>query len=141
MNVRISMHLLALSSNNTSDASGVSPGDVFTTDATGGWITNAAGFKFNENYGFGLIDAGKFIELATQYGGVSTEVLETVRTTLVDLLIPDHSASNPFASATFVLDSTMPLEQIEVHLNISHDYRGQLEAFLISPSGIASRLF
>lgn len=142
MDARMAMHLLARSSDSSIDAGDVlEAGEVFTTEATGGWTTNAAGFRFNLNYGFGLIDAGAFTELATQYGGVSAEVIETIGETDVNLLIPDHDATNPFASATFALTGTTALEQLEVSLDISHEYRGQLEAFLISPSGTASRLF
>jgi subtilisin family serine protease len=50
LNVRFAKHLLALTSTPVDTA------DAWPTSG-GGWRTNKAGYKFNPNYGFGLINA------------------------------------------------------------------------------------
>jgi len=52
--------------------------------------------------------------------------------------IPDDP--NQSVSAFFQLTGTEPLEEVLVDLDITHKYRGDLEAYLISPSGTSSRL-
>ena len=71
LNTRFAKHLLARTS------VVVDPLDV---SATGGWVTNGAGLKFNENYGFGLIDADALTAKAVQYSGVTPLVVETKAT-------------------------------------------------------------
>lgn len=126
MDTRMAKHLLVLSSDQI-DA------------AAGGWSTNGAGFKFSQNYGFGLIDAGEFTQLAGTYAGVSPLQTESIGTTPVNAAIPDNSTVG--LSRTFNITSSTPLEEMLVTLDISHLSRGQLEAFLISPMNTTSRLF
>jgi subtilisin-like proprotein convertase family protein len=110
-----------------------------TISSDGGWKTNGAGFKFNQNYGFGLIDAAKLQKLASQYVSVSAAATTVVGSTSVASAIPDNNATG--ISRTFNIVSTAPLEEVLVDLNITHTYRGDLEATLTSPSGTSSRLF
>jgi subtilisin family serine protease len=139
MDVRMAKHLLAM----TSDV--VDPGDV---SATGGWQTNAAGYNFNQNYGFGLIDADEFSALAAT-AAVSPQGIETAGPFLVDLPIPagagdwftDTPLAGPPATSTFNLLNSGTLEEVEITMDISHTWRGDLEAYLTSPSGTMSRLF
>jgi len=132
LNTRFAKHLLVKSCDI------VDPTDS-TYESDGGWKTNAAGNKFNQNYGFGLIDADEFTQLATQYSGVTPLVTESTGTVNVNLHIPDYNAAG--VSTTFDLSSTTPLEDILVTLNITHPYRGDLEAYLTSPENTTGRVF
>lgn len=115
----------------------VDPDDTSET-SDGGWKTNAAGFKFNQNYGFGLIDAEALVQLACQYTGVTPLTTESTGVVTIGKPIPDE---DPFGVlVTFDINSTIPLEEVLVKLDITHTYRGDLEALLTSPSGTTSRL-
>lgn len=131
LNVRMAKHLLV----KTSDI--VDAGDS-TSTSDGGWKTNAAGNKFNQNYGFGLIDAEEFALTATHYSGVTPLQTETVPTKNVNTTIPDNNTTGIFAN--FTLNSTTPLEDIQIRLSVSHIFRGDVQAKLQSPSGTVSRL-
>ncbi|MFH1067068.1 MAG: autotransporter domain-containing protein [bacterium] len=105
----------------------------------GGWRTNGAGLKFDPNYGFGLINATSFINKLQDVAYVTEASTYTGSTTSVNAAITDGSS----VSRTFTLNSsqlTQPLESVEIHLNISHTFRGDLQVVLTSPSGMVSRL-
>ena len=113
---------------------------VDPTDSTfeGGWVTNAAGFSHNQNYGFGVIDAAALTTQARLYGGVTPLTTQTTGTVAVNQSIPDFDADG--VERTFILGSGLPLEDVLVTINATHTYRGDLEAYLVSPTGTASRL-
>ncbi len=125
LDVRMAKHLLAQTSQM-----------VDATDAN--WVVNAAGFEFSDNYGFGLIDADAFTLAATQFSGVTPLVTETTGTISVGQAIGSTGAT---LMQQFSLDTPGALEEIEVRLNVSHTWRGDLEAFLVSPAGTGYRLF
>lgn len=131
LNTRMAKHLLA----RTSDI--VDPGDA---TASGGWVTNGAGYKFNENYGFGNINADKLTTEAVNYSGVTPLVIESVPGTFVSQAIPDNDAAGISRNFNLVGLGTKQLEEVEVRLNITHTWRGQVEAYLTSPMGTISRL-
>lgn len=131
LDVRFAKHLLA----RFSDI--VHSGDT-SPSSDGGWKTNAAGLRFNQNYGFGLINADRLTTNAVLYSGVSPLSTEEVPTTAVSAPIPDGFATG--ITRTFPIFSNTPLEEIEVALSITHLSRGQLEAYLTSPSGTTGRL-
>jgi subtilisin-like proprotein convertase family protein len=131
LNTRFAKHLLARTSRV------VDPNDT-TIWSDGGWKTNAVGLKFNQNYGFGLIDADAFTQLAAQSTGVTPLVTEATGTVNVNAAIPDNDTTG--VSRTFTISGTTPLEEMLVTLNVTHTWRGDVEAYLTSPSGTISRL-
>ena len=134
---RFAKHLLA----RTADSS-IDPLDSSET-SDGGWKTNAAGYRFNQNYGFGLIDADAFVTAATQYQAVSPLTTYTTGRVDVGAIIPDalgFGADPGVLSATFTVNQTARLEDIVVNLDITHAYSGDIQATLTSPSGTSSRL-
>jgi subtilisin-like proprotein convertase family protein len=132
LDVRFAKHLLARTSRV------IDPNDASDT-SDGGWRTNDAGFRFNQNYGFGLIDADAFTLAATQWAGVTPLQTWSTGTVSVGAAIPDNSAAG--VTRTFSTTHSAPLEEVRVTLNITHTYRGDLEAHLTSPRGTRSRLF
>jgi len=131
LDVRFAKHLLARTSR-----------VVDTTDnslqSDGGWRTNAAGFTFNQNYGFGLVDADAFTAEAVKYTGVTPLITESTGLTVVGVVIPDEDTTG--VTRTFSMSESVSLEEVLVSLDITHGYRGDLEAYLTSPSGYTSRL-
>jgi hypothetical protein len=101
------------------------------------WITNAAENEFNMNYGFGLIDADAFVIAAERYSGVSPLVTEETGV-LAGGAIP-QAGGGPLTKF-FTLSTPGALEEVEVTLEISHTWRGDLRAYLTSPAGTTSRL-
>lgn len=108
----------------------------------GGWRRNRAGFAFNQNYGFGLVDAGRLVN----YPG-----LDTVRTTSLRVLESRQLAVHRSASTRNCADCTValeitsktlvaPAEEVMVTVDIEHPDRGEFEIELISPSGTRTRL-
>lgn len=132
--VRFAKHLLART------ARVVDPADS-TTASDGGWRTNAAGFRFNQNYGFGLIDADALLNAAPRYMTVSPLVTFDSGETTVNAVIPDNSSLGLVRSIAIAGESAAPLEEVLLTLDITHPRRGDLEAFVTSPSGYTSRAF
>lgn len=115
---------------------------VDATDSTpmGGWITNAAGYHFNNNYGFGLVDADALTLAATQYSGVTPLITHDTGIINVGTNIP---MGNTLLSQTFTLPSEGHLEEVLVHMNIQDPWfvdMGKLQAILESPTGTESIL-
>jgi subtilisin family serine protease len=132
LDVRFAKHLLVRSS------TVVDPTDS-TVWSDNGWQTNAAGFAFNQNYGFGLINADKFTELAEFFLAVTPLVVEDTGLLNVDQNIPDDNLDGVIR--TFSIATDGKLEEVLVTLDVDHPYRGDLEAYLTSPSGSVRRLF
>ncbi len=125
-------------------------------------MTNGGGFHFNENYGFGLIDADAFTLLATKVESLSERVIYDGGLITVERSFGNEEKT---LSETFVMAlgdpqvrEAMPLEYVTVSLSISglqsdwNAYMGEgaglgvgaivgdLEAWLTSPDGTRSRL-
>jgi subtilisin family serine protease len=131
LNVRFAKHLLAM----TSDI--VDPEDSSDRSA-GGWKTNAAGYHFNQNYGFGLINADALTQLATEYIDVSPPVQHDTGLIGVYQPVPDNDPVG--TSRTFTLDTTTPVEAVEVYLDIDFTEYTRIDVWLTSPSGTQSCL-
>lgn len=102
--------------------------------------TNAAGFKYNNATGFGLVDVDSAMAMAT--GGYVSKVAGTFKSVQSSISpsisIPDNSATGASSDITF--SSNMQVEAVSVALNITHAKIGQLAIDLISPSNTVSRL-
>ena len=139
LDTRFAKHLLALTSQKVNAADSTVTGGGDGTTAGSAWITNAAGYSFNENYGFGMIDADRLTQTAVCYSGVTTLTTASSGTVTVGVIIPDNDTVS--ITSTAAISATTPLEEVLVTLKITHTYRGDLEAWLTSPSGTANRLF
>ncbi len=136
LNTRFAKHLLVRCSEKVDL-------DDSTPTSDGGWKTNGAGFTFNQNYGFGMINAQSLISNAPAWKGVSALTQSTKSTTNVAQPIPDSPGIGSLGAAvsrSFSITSTTPLEEVLVTLSLAHSRRGDLEARLTSPSGTISRL-
>ncbi len=129
LNTRFAKHLLV----RTCDV-------VDATDSTpesdGGWRTNAAGFHFNQNYGFGLIDADGLTQLATSYVGVTPLATQTTGTVAVNQTLTDTGSK----TVQFTLSATQPLEEVVVTIDFETEMPLAMELDLTSPSGYRTRL-
>lgn len=115
-------------------------------DATpmGGWITNAAGYHFNNNYGFGLVDADALTLAAVQCSGVTPLVTRTTGLISVGKTkIPIGTEAG--VTQAVVVATSGPLEEVCVRLIVNPEpmdldglLYGQLELVAISPTGTRS---
>lgn len=105
------------------------------TDA--GWITNTAGFRFNDKYGFGRVDATAAVQLASVWHPLPAELTRTYPRSALNQPIPDNG--HPIESQILVAED-LRLEHVEVVFRSTHTDWGQLEIELHRPSGIYSRL-
>jgi subtilisin family serine protease len=113
-----------------------------------GWSNNAAGYHINHVYGFGRIDASAAATLATTWTNVGLEVMDSASSvTNLGLAISDGSATgylNPIYGAavsnSLLIDDLIRVETVEVSVNVTHPYRGDLQFVLTAPSGTQSIL-
>lgn len=102
------------------------------------WAVNGAGHDVNHEYGFGAIDAAAAVSLAETWTNVGLELATSSDTTTVSAIIPDNDAAG--VSSTVTVADNLSVEYVEVTLNASHSFRGNLEVVLTSPSGTQSVL-
>ncbi len=137
LNTRMAKHLLART------CRVVNPGDSLPT---GGWITNAAGFRFNNNYGFGLIDVDALTSQAARFTRVTPLTTNTTGEISAGNATVRMNDTNGLLRSC-VVTNTGPLEEVLVRLkvnlgrsNASARCYGQLGLVLVSPSGTRSVL-
>lgn len=145
LNVRFAKHLLAKTSRivDPLDATFFNRPDqpsliAETSQITpfGAWRTNSAGIHFNNNYGFGLIDADALVDAAQQFVGVTPLSSFSTGSMSVGETIPEDGT----LSRTFTLANQGPLEDLTVDFSIYGTYLSSIEMTLTSPAGTVSVL-
>ena len=104
-----------------------------------GWNTNGAGLEFNHKYGFGVVDAGHAVDLATNWETLDPEVNLSSGRITVSQTVPDNEPNNPVISS-FAVSESIRVESVDVIFDADHTYRSDLDVTLISPDGTESEL-
>ncbi|MCB1209786.1 MAG: proprotein convertase P-domain-containing protein, partial [Verrucomicrobiales bacterium] len=109
-----------------------------------GWVSRTGGqpelpvIKHHHNFGGGMINAQAAVSMAQTWqslpAATSHEILNNTPTD-----IPD-GRSNVTEVFDFSTMTAMRVEHVEVKVDIDHDYRGDLDISLVSPSGVISQL-
>jgi len=108
-----------------------------------GWVTNGAGLSFNHKFGFGRVNAGAAVTAAlsrtTMFPPEATPLTggETLTTPIT---IPDNNATGITRTTTISGPANFKVEAVELMVNITHTWRGDLEFFLTAPSGMVSQI-
>ncbi|WP_374001122.1 S8 family peptidase [Bdellovibrio bacteriovorus] len=106
------------------------------------WVTNAAGFKFHNWFGFGRVDVDAAVALAKNYSSpYSTQVTATnfiTQSSPNPNSIPDDSATG--LSSTLTVSANYRIEAVQVRFKIAHNSIADLGVELISPSGTRSMI-
>lgn len=131
LDARFAKHLIARSSRQV---------DAADASLTGGWVTNAAGLKFNPNYGFGLLDASGVVDLARAYSGVGLPATVSSGTISVNTALPDGTGAAIFRNINIASQHpSQKVEDVVVTLNVTHPWRGDVEGVITSPAGTQIR--
>ena len=107
----------------------------------GNWTTNAAGLPINYNYGFGMVDAQKAVEMSKTFEPLGEEQIYEISTdTNID--IPRDSTTAGVSTLYVTSDMTVEFIEISVTIDDKKDFRhiGDLEIKLTSPQGTESIL-
>jgi len=108
------------------------------------WTTNDAGHKFHDWYGFGRIDVGAAITAALSYTAGSlgtlniTDYADNASGTL-NTTITDYNATG-ITNAIAVSESEI-VEAVQIKVNITHGWAGDIGIELVSPAGTRSVLW
>ncbi len=103
-----------------------------------GWSVNAAGHNLNYEYGLGAVDAGSACAMAASWTNVGPEMTATSGTLAVGQQIPPNSVTG--ITRTYDMPTDLLLESVEVVLNVTHPFVGDLRIVLTAPSGTQSVL-
>ncbi|MFD2255084.1 S8 family serine peptidase [Luteolibacter algae] len=104
-----------------------------------GWLTNAAGLHFNNDYGAGLIDVGAAVNLAAAWSNLAPQTATVITKNNLSADIPNNAPAGRTVQFA-VSGANFSVEHATVKLKASHSARGELEISLISPSGTISKL-
>ena len=102
------------------------------------WITNAAGYKYHNWYGFGGVNAGAAVAMVQSYSSSLGTWQKSSYSEDLSLSIPD--ATGVAATANLTVGYDLTIEAVQLELNIDHAYIADLAVVLYSPEGTRSVL-
>ncbi|MBX7259916.1 MAG: S8 family serine peptidase, partial [Candidatus Hydrogenedentes bacterium] len=105
-----------------------------------GWSQNGAGLWYNPSYGFGRIDATAAVNAAGTWTNVAASAPSLTASKATAVAIPDNNTAGVTQTVSISGNTGFEVEHVEVTVNITHPYRGDLRVFLTSPSGMVSQL-
>ncbi|XP_062888057.1 proprotein convertase subtilisin/kexin type 4-like isoform X1 [Mobula hypostoma] len=105
------------------------------------WARNGVGRKVSHHYGYGLLDAGLLVDLATKWLTVHPQRECSIEIIKSPQVISGKLVMKKYISACFGTKNYIrSLEHVEAQMSLSYSRRGDLRISLISPSGTCSRL-
>jgi len=112
------------------------------SDAGWGMTGGTPIYNFNHKYGFGVVDAGAAVALASGWTNVGAQLTYTTALAVPNLPIPDNDATTGVLNTIAVSGSGITkIEYIEITFSASnHTYFGDLAITLTSPAGAVSQL-
>ena len=103
------------------------------------WVTNAAGLKFHNYYGFGGIDANAAVNAAASYTAGSLGS-QTYKTWTASSTLNATIAEGSTVSNTINISTAGTVEFVRVRLNMSHANPAEMGMRIESPSGTITTL-
>ena len=127
--------ILVYSARNSDPGSG-----SWQTNGAGDW--NGGGLTMSHDFGAGLIDAHAAVRLAEVWSTQKTSANEqsVSGSTSPSIAIPDGGGASSYATSTINMAGGLAIDHVEVDLNLSHTWIGDLVVTLTSPDGTASTL-
>lgn len=124
MDVRWAKHALARSSVVLDSMANREPTE--TNKGYSGWQTNAAGLSFSNDYGFGMVDAAKFVEASKNIAYISVAETENVDLTS-NRSFTKTDAKTLTANISKIVSTQKALESVELTINLQNvDILGKL---------------
>ena len=99
------------------------------------WETNGAGHDMSYEYGFGAVETFAAVDAASTWTSVD-DVVTNATTKVVDTELPNNVPAG--LTSTITVTEDMALEHVEVTLNVTYPFIGDLEIELTAPSGTTS---
>lgn len=114
-------------------------------DEEPGWSTNGAGRSFSHKFGYGLMDAGRMVELAQSWRTLPQQHICQSVIMVPNMIIPDtvgHPATVNAKSDGCVgtLNEVRFLEHVQCKVSLRYYPRGNVMVALTSPAGTRSIL-
>ncbi|XP_060037481.1 proprotein convertase subtilisin/kexin type 4 isoform X1 [Erinaceus europaeus] len=105
------------------------------------WRTNGVGRRVSHHYGYGLLDAGRLVDLARAWGPTLPQQKCIVRVLHSPTpMEPQMQVSKNVSACAGGPNAIRSLEHVQVRLSLAHTRRGDLEIALLSPMGTRSTL-
>ncbi|KFU95447.1 Proprotein convertase subtilisin/kexin type 4, partial [Chaetura pelagica] len=113
-----------------------SPGALRAED----WAVNGAGRRVSHYYGYGLLDAGRLVEMAKAWAGTRPQRSCSVKALHAPRNIGSKLTISAEVSCSGSSGHILSLEHVQAQLSLSYSRRGDLEIALTSPMGTTSTL-
>ena len=135
-------HILASTARKIDATGGTTNGPLAGYVAEPGWIVNGAGFNFHNWYGFGMVDASAAVNMARTYAVNLGTFADTgfISSAALNLAIPDQNATGVTSTITVLAGTVSVIEAVQIRVNITHTFDGDLGIELMSPAGTRSVL-
>ncbi len=110
------------------------------------WIINGAdnwnggGLHKNFHYGFGIVDAHAAVRLAETWQLQSVFDNSTIASDQTSFLFGQTISESQAFIDSFTIEEEVMIDHVQVAVDITHDFLGDLEIYLTSPSGTRSLL-
>ena len=105
------------------------------------WLTNGAGHKFHNWYGFGGVNVGAAVTAALSYTAGSLGSLNTTSwqsSGTINASIPNATAAG--VTNAIAVSASEVIEAVQLKMNVTHTFTGCLGVELVSPAGTKSVL-
>ncbi|XP_078412120.1 proprotein convertase subtilisin/kexin type 4-like isoform X2 [Cetorhinus maximus] len=105
------------------------------------WAKNGVGRKVSHHYGYGLLDAGLLVDLATKWLTVNPQRECSIEISKSPQVISDQLVIKKYIDpCSRTKNYIRSLEHVEARVSLSYTRRGDLRISLTSPSGTHSKL-
>ncbi len=107
---------------------------------TGGdpFAINGAGFAFSHSFGAGRLNVGTAVAMAAGWTNVGLETSIVSSQTGIGAAIPDNNVNGVVRSFDFSGQQDLRVETVELTVNVTHSFRGDLRFIVTAPSGMQS---
>ncbi|MBB3833625.1 subtilisin family serine protease [Xanthomonas arboricola] len=103
-----------------------------------GWVTNAAGHRFSNWYGFGLVDAAAAVERAVHF--TSLPAMQDTEWRVYEGNSSTIGGAGSPARLAIDIDQSFKVEAVQLYFSGTHKDPRNLRTVLVSPSGTRSTL-
>ncbi|KAL8581696.1 hypothetical protein ACOMHN_043114 [Nucella lapillus] len=107
------------------------------------WTINGGGHHVSHKFGFGLMDCGKMVQVAQNWHNVPEQHVCSYNRENLMKIGYDGSVIDKISVDACKGDNSkwiQRLEHVQVHLKVNSRRRGDIQVFLVSPSGTRSEL-